>query len=195
VDTFGGNVEIGYRPWEVWIDQCEFIECGSATQPPVEMGITELSAFTHNRITTKKKSIAGGFAGSPQIFEDCTIDVTLAEGAPGVKLRAVRLESVVRANGHVIRNVKANGPLVFINDANSQTEHFAKTIAMLTAQGKPHVTKWDTNTMTSTLAPKNGWIHPFLLHETVIGAEKFPYSLLNVDVDSGKIKERIDLAR
>jgi hypothetical protein len=195
VDTFGGNVEIGYRPWEVWIDQCEFIECGSATQPAVEMGITELSAFTHNKISTKKKPIAGGFAGSPQIFEDCTIDVTLADGAPGVKLRAVRLESVVRANGHVVRNVKANGPLVFINDANSQTEHFAKTIGMLTAQGKPHVTKWDTNTMTTTLAPKNGWIHPFLFHETEIGTEKFPYALLNVDIDAGKVKQRIDLTK
>ena len=194
VDTFGGNVEIGYRPWEVWIDQCDFIECGSSTEPAVEMGITELSAFTHNKIITKKKPIACGFAGSPQIFEDCTIDVSLSEDAPAVKLRAVRLESVVRANGHVIRNVKANGPLAFVNDANSQQEHFAKTIAMLTAQGKPHVGKWDTNTMTTTLAPKNGWVHPFLFYQTEIGTEKFSYALLNVDIETGKVKERVELA-
>lgn len=193
VDTFGGNVEIGYRPWEVWVDGCEFIECGSATEPAVEMGITELSAFTHNKIVTKKKPIAGGYAGSPQIFDDCTIDVSLAEKAPAVKLRAVRLESVVRANGHVIRNVKANGPLVFVNDANSQAEHFAKSITKLTAHGKPHVTKWDTNTMTTTLAPKNGWSHPFLIHASEFGAEKHAYSLLNVDIDAGKVKERVEL--
>jgi hypothetical protein len=195
VDTFGGNVEIGYRPWEVWIDQCEFIECGSASQPAVEMGLTELSAFTHNTIVTRSKSIAGGYAGSPQIFEDCSIDVKLKEGAPGVKLRGVRLESVVRANGHVIRNVKANGPLVFVNDANSQGEHFARTIERLTAQGKPHVTRWDTNSMTGALAPSNGWIHPFLFYRSELGGEKFAYDLLNVNLEEGKILERIDLTR
>lgn len=194
VDTFGGNVEIGYRPWGVWIDQCEFIECGNAREPAVEMGITELSAFTHNTITTKKKQIAGGYAGSPQIFEDCTIDVSLAADAPAVKLRGVRTESVVRANGHVIRNVKANGPLAFVNDADSQGAHFAKTVAMLTAQGKPHVDKWDTNSMTHALAPKNGWVHPFVIYRSDFGAERFAYSLLNVDVDAGKVKERVELS-
>ena len=195
VDTFGGNVEIGYRPWEVWVDQCEFIECGNESESAVEMGITELSAFTHNTITTKKKRIAGGYAGSPQIFEDCTIDVNLSANAPAVKLRGVRTESVVRANGHVIRNVKANGPLAFVNDANSQTEHFAKTVAMLTAQGKSHVEKWDTNSMTHALVPKNGWVHPFVFHHSVFGTEKFDYSLLNVDVDAGKVKERVELGK
>ncbi len=194
VDTFGGNVEIGYRPWEVWIDQCEFIECGSERDFAVEMGIIELGAFTHNKIETKKKTIAGGYAGSPQIFEDCTIDVNLADGAPAVKLRAVRTESVVRANGHVIRNVKANGPLVFVNDANAQGEHFAKTIANLTARGKPHVEKWDTNSMAHALAPKNGWVHPFVFYRSEFGPEKSAYSLLNVDVDAAKVKERVDLA-
>ena len=193
VDTFGGNVEIGYRPWEVWIDECEFIECGNEREFAVEMGITELSAFTHNKIETKKKTIAGGYAGSPQIFEDCTIDVNLVAGAPAVKLRAVRTESVVRANGHVVRNVKANGPLVFVNDAESQGAHFAKTVAMLTAHGKPHVEKWDTNSMAHALAPKNGWVHPFVFYKSEFGAEKFAYSLLNVDVDAGKVKQRVEL--
>ena len=193
VDTFGGNPEIGYRPWEVWVDGCEFIECGNEREFAVEMGITELSACTHTTITTKKKTIAGGFAGSPQIFEDCTIDVNLAAAAPAVKLRAVRTLSVTRANGHVIRNVRANGPLVFVNDADSQAAHFAKTVAMLTAQGKPHVEKWDTNSMAHALAPKNGWVHPFVIYKSEFGAEKFAYSLLNVDVDAGKVKQRVEL--
>ena len=193
VDTFGGNVEIGYRPWEVWVDGCEFIECGNEREFAVEMGITELSACTHTTITTKKKPIAGGFAGSPQIFQDCTIDVNLAAGTPAVKLRAVRTLSVTRANGHVIRNVKASGPLVFVNDAETQSEHFAKTVAMLTAQGKPHVEKWDTNSMAHALAPKNGWVHPFVIYKSEFGAEKFAYSLLNVDVDAGQVKQRVEL--
>ncbi len=193
VDTFGGNVEIGYRPWEVWIDQCEFIECGNEREPAVEMGITELSAFTHNTIVTKQKQIAAGYAGSPQIFEDCTIDVSLVANAPAVKLRGVRTESVVRANGHVIRKVQANGPLVFVNDANSQTEHFAKTVTRLTAQGKPHVDNWDTNPMTHALAPKNGWVHPFLVYRSDFDGQKFAYSLLNVDVDTGKVEEQVEL--
>ena len=195
VDTFGGNVEIGYRPWEVWIDQCEFIECGSEREFAVEMGLTELSAFTHSTITTKKKAIAGGFAGSPQIFEDCKIDVSLKPGAPAVKLRAVLLDSVARANGHVVRNVTASGPLVFVNDANAQTEHFAKTVAKLTAEGKPHVEKWDTNPMAHALAPKNGWVHPFIFYRSEFGAEKHAYDLLNVDMEKGAVKERMDLAK
>jgi hypothetical protein len=194
VDTFGGNVEIGYRPWQVWIDGCEFLECGNEREPAVEMGITELSAFTHNRIVTKEKKVAGGYAGSPQIFEDCTIDVQLVDGAPGVKLRGVRLESVVRANGHVVRNLKSNGALVFVNDANSQQEHFTKTIAKLTAEGKPHVTKWDTNTMAGKLAPKNGWVHPFVFYRSQVGEQTFAYSLLNVDFETGRIKDRVELA-
>ncbi len=196
VDTFGGNPEIGYRPWGVWIDGCEFTDCGTGDTFAVEMGITELSAFTHNVVkTVKKQMLAGGFAGSPQIFEDCTIDVNLAPGAPAVKLRAVRTESVVRANGHVVRNVKASGPLVFVNDANAQTEHFAKTVAMLATQGKPHVEKWDTNPMAHELAPKNGWVHPFVIYKSEFGPEKFAYSLLNVDVDAGKVKERVELGK
>lgn len=202
IDTFGGNVEIGYRPWQVWVDQCEFTECGNSREFAVENGITELSAFTHSTITTRKKAIAGGYAGSPQIFEDCTIDVSLVPGAPALKLRAVRLESVVRANGHVIRNVKANGPLEFVNDANSQKEHFARTVAQLAQRGKPHVEKWDTNTMAGALAPKNGWVHPFLFYKSELknmeGAKSatspvFNYSLLNVDIDKGTVKARVEL--
>jgi hypothetical protein len=157
------------------------------------MGIAELSAFTHSKIVTKSKTIACGYAGSPQIFEDCQIDVKLAENAPAVKLRAVRTSSVVRANGHVMRKVQANGPLAFVNDADAQQEHFAKTIAKLTAVDKPHVSKWDTNPMAGPTAPKNGWVHPFLIYQSTLGGEKWDYSLLNVDVNTGAIKKRVDL--
>ncbi len=94
----------------------------------------------------------------------------------------------------VVRNVKASGPLVFVNDANSQGAHFAKTIAMLTAQGKPHVEKWDTNPMAGALAPKNGWVHPFVIYRSDFGGKKHAYSLLNVDVDKGVVKQRVELA-
>ncbi|MBA4192504.1 MAG: hypothetical protein C0467_31435 [Planctomycetaceae bacterium] len=127
IDFLGGNPEIAYRPWQAWIDQCEFIECGNATRPAVEHGLAELSAFTHCKVETKGKAIAGGYAGSPQVCQDCTIDVKLAAGSPAVKLRAVRLISVSRANGHAFKNVTANGPVVFVNDANADNAFFAKT--------------------------------------------------------------------
>ena len=134
VDFFGGNCEIGYRPWEVWIDGCQFNECGNAEHFAVEQGITELSAFTHNRIVTKQKTIAGGYAGSPQICEDNTIDVRLADGAPAMKLRSVRTISVSRSNGHVLRDIVANGPVQFVNDAEQNGELFAKTEKRLIAR-------------------------------------------------------------
>ena len=195
IDFFGGNVEIGYRPWEVWIDGCDFTECGSAQSFAVEHGLAELSAFTHNKITTKKKTIAGGYAGSPQICEDNVIDVKLAPGAPAVKLRAVRTINVTRANGHVLRDVTANGPVVFVNDADQNGTIFDKTKASLTARGKTFVAKWDTNPMAHELAPKNGWVHPFIFYRCDFGGEKHAYTLLNVDVDKGAVKERVDLGK
>ena len=49
--------------------------------------------------------------------------------------------------------------------------------------------------MAHALAPKNGWVHPFLFYKSEFGAEKFAYSLLNVDVDAGKVKERVELSK
>ena len=47
--------------------------------------------------------------------------------------------------------------------------------------------------MAHALAPKNDWVHPFLFYHSDFGAEKFAYSLLNVD--AGKVKERIELSK
>ncbi len=195
IDFFGGNVEIGYRPWQPWIDGCEFIECGSKERFAVEEGIAELSAFTHNKITTKQKTIAGGYAGSAEICEDNVIDVNLIEGAPAIKLRGVRTISVDRANGEVLRDVKANGPLVFANDADQQDALFEKTKKNLAARGRPFVQKWDTNPMAHELAPSNGWVHPFVLYHCEFANQKHGYELLNVDVNSGNVRETIDLSK
>ncbi len=192
VDFLGGNPEIAYRPWEVWLDQCEFTECGNATRPAVEHGITELSAFTHCKVVTRNKSIACGYAGSPQVCQDCTIDVKLVPDAPAVKLRGVRLISVSRANGHAFRNVKANGPVAFVNDSNADNAFFAKTRERYGKSGEP--LKWDTNPMAGANAPANGWVHPFLFYRCEFGPQKYAYSLLNVDLDDGKVKKTIDLS-
>ncbi|HET6246134.1 MAG TPA: hypothetical protein VFE47_00400 [Tepidisphaeraceae bacterium] len=194
VDFFGGNVEIGFRPWEVWIDGCDFTECGNQSHFAVEQGLCELSAFTHNTVVTKSKKIAGGYAGSPQICQDNIIDVSLADGAPALKLRGVRTISVSRANGHVLRDVKANGPLVFVNDADQNGTLFDKTIGWLSAHGKAHVARWDTNPMAHELAPADGWTHPFIFYNCDIGGRHYSYDLLNVDVDKGTIKQEIDIS-
>lgn len=193
VDVFGGNAEIAYSPWEVWIDQCRFEECGSETRPAVDHGIVELGAFTHSVIVTKSKAIAGGFFGAPQICQDNEIDVRLLPGAPALKLRAVRLISVSRANGHVFSNVKASGPVVFANDWKDLDAFFAPTRTRYGKDAEP--LKWDTNPMAGELAPANGWVHPFVFHRCDFGGEKHAYALLNVDVDGGKVKQTVDLSR
>ncbi len=193
IDFFGGNCEIGYVPWEVWIDGCRFNECGSAEHFAVEQGLTELSAFTHNRITTKTKTIAGGYAGSPQICEDNSIDVKLADGAPAMKLRGVRTISVSRSNGHVLRDITANGPVVFVNDAEQHGDLFAKSEKWLRDHNRPVVAKWDTNPMARELAPKNGWVHPFIFYHCDFAGQKYDYTLLNVDPAKNKILTAVDL--
>jgi hypothetical protein len=193
VDVFGGNAEIAYPPWEVWIDGCRFEECGNATQPAVEHGIVELGAFTHNTIVTRGKAIAGGYAGAPQICQDNSIDVKLLPGAPAVKLRGVRLIGVSRANGHVFSRVSANGPVVFVNDWHTLDGFFAKTRARLGKAGEP--LKWDTNPMAGPLAPANGWVHPYLFHRCTFGEERHAYTLLHADLQTGKVLERVDLSR
>jgi len=194
VDFFGGNCEIGYRPWEVWIDGCQFTECGNANKFAVEQGLIELGAITHSTITTKKKQIAGGYAGSPQICQNNVVDVNLLPGAPALKLRAVRTISVSRSNGHVLSNVKANGTLVFVNDAEQHGELFKKTAAWLKAHGRQVIERWDTNPMAHELVPENGWVHPFVIYHSNIGGHQYGYQLLNVDVDAGKIKQTVELS-
>lgn len=193
IDALGGNPDIAYRPWQLWIDQCEFLECGSVTQPAVDQGYVELAAFTHSKIVTKSKAIAGGYAGSPQVCEDNLVDVKLASGAPALKLRSVRHISVSRTNGHCLRNVVANGPVAFVNDSNAKNEFFAKTRARYGKADQP--LKWDTNPMAGPNAPKNGWVHPYLFYRCEFAGEKHAYSLLNVDPDAGKVLETVDLSK
>ena len=49
--------------------------------------------------------------------------------------------------------------------------------------------------MAGALAPKNGWVHPFIFYRSEFGAEKHAYDLLNVDIDKGAVKERVELAK
>ena len=55
--------------------------------------------------------------------------------------------------------------------------------------------EWDTNPTAHAPAPKNGWVHPFVFYKADFASEKFAYSLLNVDVDAGKVKERMGTGR
>ncbi len=193
IDIMGGAPQYAFRPGIVTVDQCEFIECGRADAPAVDLGYAELAMLTHSRITTRGKAVQTGLIGSPQIVEDMAVDVRTAGGGPAVTLRAVRNAATARANGHCLRDVTANGPVAFVNDANEHNELFEPTrIRRGIGEGKD--IDWDTNTAVTTWPPPNGWVHPFVLYNCRFGAKRYAYSLLNVDTAAGKVLEEVDLA-
>lgn len=192
IDFMGGNPRWVMNPWGVMVDQTDFIECGNSESPAVDMGYAELASITRTRIITKDKTVAVGYQGSAQIYEDVLVDVKLPENAPAMKLRAVRNNNVARANGHTLRGVQSNGPVVFINDANAYNERFAKTMK---TKGYDHELDWDANSAAHEYAPKNGWVHPFVIYQSQFGDEKIDYQLWNVNTDEGKVVKKVDLSK
>ncbi len=198
IDFMGGNPMLQFRPYIVMVDQCEFYECGSADQPAVDYGYGELMAFLRTKIITKNKKIKTGFIGAAQHYEDVEIDVNTAKEAPAMILRAVRNGATARANGHILRKVIANGPVAFSNDANAQNEIYRKTLQ----QRDPKRIKddgsldlnWDINPAAHSLAPPNGWIHPFIFYRCRFGEKKYDYSLINADVNNNKAIASVDLS-
>ena len=205
IDFMGGNATLGFRPYIVAIDQCEFLECGTASQPALDYGYCELAALARTSIVTKTKAIKAGLVGCPQICEDVTVDVNLADGGSAVVLRGVRNGQTARVNGHILRGVKASGPVAWINDANAHNALYDKTLEhykagkFATSANLPGVDKakleldWDTNAAAHDLAPPNGWVHPYLFYDCTFGAKSYGYSLLNVDVDKGVVLAEVPL--
>lgn len=212
VDFMGGNPALGFRPYIVMMDQCEFVECGNASQPALDYGYGEVMSISRTTITTRGKPVKGGYVGSAQHVESLAVDVNLVPGAAAVALRGVRNGQTARANGHILENVKANGPLAFINDANAQNEHYraamkhhleGQTSASVNMPAAPggndHADPlagldWDTNPAAHELAPTNGWTHPFLFRNCSFGAITYAYTLVNADVNHGKALAEIDLS-
>ena len=206
IDFMGGNATLAFRPYIVAIDQCEFVECGNAAQPAVDYGYCELAAIARTSIVTKTKAIQAGFVGCPQICEAVTVDVRLAEGGHALVLRGVRNGQTARANGHILRGVRANGPVAWINDANAHNAQHEKTLehykagTFATSANLPGVDKaklelnWDTNAAAHELAPPNGWVHPYLFYDCTFGDKIYAYSLLNVDVEKGVVLAEVPLA-
>jgi hypothetical protein len=198
IDFMGGNPELAYRPYVVMVDQCEFLECGNAEQPCVDYGYGDLMSFTRTKIVTKSKTVKAGYIGSAQHCEDVTIDVNLPESAPAMLLRAVRHGNTARCNGHILRGVTANGPVAWVNDANSQNAMYRKTLQLR----KPETVKadgtldlnWDANPSAHELAPPNGWVHPYVLYRSRFADREYKYALLNVDVDANKVLRELDLS-
>lgn len=207
IDFMGGNPMLTFRPYIVMVDQCEFSECGNARQPAVDYGYGELMSFTRVNISTRGKAIKGGYIGAAQHLEDVAVDVKLVEGASAVTLRGVRNGATARANGHILKNVRAATPVAFVNDANAQNERFSKTLARHQAgahtpsvnvppadAAKAVALDWDVNPSARALAPTNGWVHPFLFENCVFGDRTYAYSLLNVSTDAGRVLTEVDLA-
>jgi hypothetical protein len=91
----------------------------------------------------------------------------------------------------MLRGVRANGAVGFLNDANAYNEQFKKTC--LQRKIDPDL-NWDCNPAAHELAPPNGWVHPFVFYDCRFGDKRYDYSLLNVNTDEGKILREIDLA-
>ncbi len=192
LDFMGGNPAIRFRPHQVWVEQCEFEECGNDKEPAVDQGAGVCLAFTRCTITTKTKTIKTGYRGGATIYEDVAIDVKTAEGEPVMLLRGSRHNQTGRPNGHTLRNVKLNGSVGYVNDANAYNAMFRKTCL---SRGINPDLNWDCNPAAHELAPENGWVHPFVFYRCDFGGKRYAYSLLNVDVDHNKILKEVDLSR
>ena len=193
IDFMGGNPLLGFRPYIVMVDQCSFQECGRADAPAVDFGYCELSAFLRTTITTTGKVVRAGFMGAPQHMEDVRVDVRTADEQPAVVLRAVRHGMTARANGHILRDIQASGPVAWTNDANSGNSLYSRTLEIY---GKdPSVPlKWDSNPAAGELAPTNGWVHPYLFYRCRFGQKEYDYALLNVDPDRNVVLKEIRLS-
>ena len=192
LDFMGGNPEIRFRSHQVWVEQCDFVECGNENEPAVDQGAGVCMAFTRCTITTKSKKIKAGYRGGAAIYEDVTIDVKTADGEPVMVLRGARQNQTGRPNGHMLRNVKANGPVGYVNDANAYNALFRKTCL---DRGVDPDLNWDCNPAAHELAPPNGWVHPFVFYRCDFGSKRYAYSLLNVDTDRGKVLNEVDLSK
>jgi hypothetical protein len=193
IDLMGGAPQYAYRPGIVTVDQCEFLECGRSDAAAVDLGYAELAMLTHSRIVTKGKRILTGCIGAAQIYEDLAIDVSVADGAAGMTLRAVRNGATARANGHTLRDVRCSGPVAFINDANAHNDWFEPTQAKL-GIGKGKDINWDTNDAVAKYPPPNGWVHPFVFYNTTFADKRYRYSLLNVDPAKNQVLKEVDLS-
>ena len=213
IDFMGGNSVLAFRPYIVMVEQCEFLECGNATQPALDLGYAELASLTRTRIVTKNKKIARGYIGAAQQVEDVTVDVALADAAAApVMLRAVRNGQTARVNGHILMNVTASGPVAWTNDANAQNAMYRKTLeryraglnapsANMPKPGEKDTSKadavadlnWDVNPAAHELAPTNGWVHPFIFYKCTFGPKTYAYALINADVTTGKSLSEIPI--
>lgn len=203
-DCFGGNPEISYTPSLLFMDQCRFLECGSATEPALDMGHSTLSALCHTTVRTASRPIACGIRSAAQIYDEVEVDVSLPAGAAAVEMRAARDITTARANGHTVRRVTANGPLRFINDGNSQPEMYAPTMKKVLASVKerqalghdvptPKPINFDANPMQHERPPASGWNNPFFFHACRFGELALPHTLVNADTASGEAATTIEL--
>lgn len=191
LDFMGGNPENRFRPHQVMLDQCDFVECGNASSPAVDQGAGVCMSFTRCNIVTRKKTVKTGYRGGAQIYQDVFVDAATENGAPALQLRAIRNNQNGRPNGHTLLRVRSTGSLAFINDANDHNALYQKTCLQRGIAGE---LDWDCNPAAHDLAPSNGWSHPFLFYDCEFGKRSLKYTLSNVDPGQGKVLREVDLS-
>jgi len=210
IDFFGGWVNVSpkvaetgvitgsdtYQPYVVMVEECEFIECGNPDSAIVDLGYGEMVSITRCIFSTRNKQVATALRGAAQHYEDLDINVNLVEGAPAVMLRGVRTPGLAKPNGHIVRDVRANGPVVFVNDIDRENERYFKlwNERSHAREGKDiSEVSWEDNAGLNDLAPPDGWLHPFVFYNATFGDRHFDYTLVNADPDTGRILKSVDL--
>ncbi len=114
VAIIGGNPDYGYESWVFTVDSCQFLECGSATEPVVDFGISRLSVLSNSVIRTTGKQVYAGFSGTFAVIDNVHFDCDFKDGV-GLYLGNQRFTKTGGIAGSRLKDVTVNGDLAWLD--------------------------------------------------------------------------------
>jgi hypothetical protein len=114
ISITGGNTSAGYGPWVFTTDNCIFEECGSATEPVVEYGVSWLGVLSNSRIVTQSRPVYAGFKGCFGIIDNVQMNLNMTDNT-AMYLGHQRWEKTAGVGGSRVTNVTANGDIEFLD--------------------------------------------------------------------------------
>lgn len=96
-----------YTQWVTMIENCAFIECGSAERAALDYGYTDINMLCNSRITTTGKTIKYGFLGSAAELSNVEINVNASVAS--LALRNCRGTEASRTPGSILHTVDLKG--------------------------------------------------------------------------------------
>ncbi len=122
VDLYSTNTHAGYTPHLSSIESCTFTECGNETRPAIDYNWTESNSVSNTTITIKNKPWKFAYLGTAQAMYNVVIDVDttkMIDGGAALGLRSTKQVKNARPTGNILHKVTSQGPVAFVNDANS----------------------------------------------------------------------------